>query len=86
MDKIENHINDMEHKEEINNPSEQQGERRIQKNEDSISSLWDDFNRSNIRIIRMLRELHENLNSIKKDYSEMKDILIEIKDKLQGSK
>ena len=56
MDKIENHINDMEHKEEINNPSEQQGERRIQKNEDSISSLWDDFKRSNIHIIGVPEE------------------------------
>ena len=42
----------MEHKEEKKtNQSEQQEEKRIQKNEDSISSLRDNFKRSNIRII-----------------------------------
>ena len=34
-----------------NNQSEQQEEKRIQKDEDSISSLWDNFEGSNIRII-----------------------------------
>ena len=32
---------------------EQQEEKRIQKNEDIISSLWDNFKRSNIRTIRV---------------------------------
>ena len=32
---------------------EQQEEKRIQKNEDIISSLWDNFKRSNIRLIRV---------------------------------
>ena len=50
MDEAENQINDLEHKEANNNQSEQQEEKRIQKIEDSISSLWDNFNRSNIRI------------------------------------
>ena len=35
-------------------------------------------------VIRMLKELSENLNSIKKIQSEMKDTLIEIKNNLQG--
>ena len=35
--------------------------------------------------IRMLKELSENLNSIKKIQSETKDSLIEIKNKLQGN-
>ena len=35
-------------------------------------------------VTRMLKELSEDLNSIKKIQSEMKDILIEIKNNLQG--
>ena len=35
--------------------------------------------------IRMLKELNEDLNSIKKIKSEMKDTLIEIKNNLQGN-
>ena len=38
-DEAENQINDLEHKEPKNNQSEQE-EEKIQKNEDSISSLW----------------------------------------------
>ena len=41
----------MEHQEAQNNQSEQEEEKRIQKNEDSISTLWDNFKRSNICII-----------------------------------
>ena len=36
-------------------------------------------------VIRVLRELSEDLNSIKKIHSEMKDTLIEIKNNLQGN-
>ena len=50
MDEAENQINDLEHKEAKSNQSEQE-EKRIPKNEDSISSLWDNFKRSNICII-----------------------------------
>ena len=35
--------------------------------------------------IRVLKELSEDLNSIKRTKSEMKDILIEIKNNLQGN-
>ena len=35
--------------------------------------------------MRMLKELSENLNSIKKIQSETKDALIEIKNNLQGN-
>ena len=35
-------------------------------------------------VIRMLKELSEDLNSLKKIQSEMKDALIEIKNNLQG--
>ena len=40
----------MKHKEAKNNQIEQQEEKRIQKNEDSVSSLWDYFKHSNISI------------------------------------
>ena len=36
-------------------------------------------------VIMMLKELSEDLNSIKKIQSEMKDLLIEIKNNLQGN-
>ena len=36
-------------------------------------------------VIRMLKELSKDLNSIKKIQSEMKDTLIEIKNNLQGN-
>ena len=44
-------INDLEHKEEISTQPKQQEEKRIQKNEDSIRSLWDSSKCTNIRII-----------------------------------
>ena len=39
VDEVENQINDQEHREAKNNQSEQQEEKRIQKNEDSMNSL-----------------------------------------------
>ena len=51
MDEAKNQINDLEHKEAKNNQLEQQEEKRIQKNEDSVNSIWDNFKRSNICII-----------------------------------
>ena len=51
--KAKNQINDLEHKETKNNQSEQQEENRIQKNEDSVSSLWDNFKHANIHTIGM---------------------------------
>ena len=50
VDESKNQINDLEYKETKNNQSEQE-EERIQKYEDSINSLWDNFKRSNICII-----------------------------------
>ena len=46
----------MEQKEEINIQPEQNEETRIQKNEESLSNLWDNLKCSNIRIIRVLEE------------------------------
>ena len=41
---------DLEHKETKNNQSGQQEEKKL-KNEDNVSSLWDNFKHSNIHII-----------------------------------
>ena len=41
MEEAKNQINDLEHRELKNNHIEQQEEKGIQKNEDSINSLWD---------------------------------------------
>ena len=46
MDKTKNQSNDKEHKETKNNQSEQGKKRIIIKNEDSVSSLWDNVKRS----------------------------------------
>ena len=51
VDEAENRINDMEHKEAKNNKSEQQEKERLQKNEDSVSKLWDNFKQANICFI-----------------------------------
>ena len=53
MDEAKNQINDLEHQEAKNNQSEQQKEKRSQKNEGSISSLWDKFKRSNNHVIEV---------------------------------
>ena len=53
MDDTENQINGLEHKEAKNNQSEQQEEKRIPPNKDSISDLWDNFKFSDIHIIGM---------------------------------
>ena len=61
-------INDLEHRKAKNNPSEQKEEKRIQKNEDRISSLWDNFKRSNICNIGVPegQEKEQELGNLKK--------------------
>ena len=49
VDEAENQINDLEH-EEAKQPIRSR-RKRIQKNEGSISSLWNNFKRSNIHLI-----------------------------------
>ena len=44
-------INDLEQKKEVNIQPEQNEETRIQKNEESLRNLQDNFKRSNIQII-----------------------------------
>ena len=46
-------VNDLEHKEEISIQPEQQEEKRILKNEDSVRRLWDISKCTNIEIIGM---------------------------------
>ena len=51
VDETENQINDLEHKEAKNNQQEQQEEKKTLKNQDSVSSLQNNFKCSNICII-----------------------------------
>ena len=50
VDEGGNQIHDLKHKEAKNNQPEQE-KKRIQKNEDGVSSLWDNLKHSNICII-----------------------------------
>ena len=47
VNEAEKQINVLEHKKAKNNQSEQQEEKRIQRNEDRVNSLWDNFKHSN---------------------------------------
>ena len=51
VDESENHINDWEHKEAKSNQSDQQEEKKIQKNKDSVSSHRDNFKHSKTHIM-----------------------------------
>ena len=53
VDEAENQITDLEHKEAKYNQSEQQEEKIIQKNEDGVSSLWDNCKHSNLSLIHI---------------------------------
>ena len=46
-------IDNLERKEEINSQPEQKEETRIQKNEENLRNQWDNFKRTNIRVIRV---------------------------------
>ena len=50
---IGTHINGLEQKEERNIQPEQNKEMRIQKREERLSNLWDNFKHSNIQIMRV---------------------------------
>ena len=60
VDEAENQINDLECKEAKNNQSEEQEEKRIQKIEDSVSSLWDNFKHPNIHTMGCQKEKRKN--------------------------
>ena len=59
MDEAENQISDLVYKEAKNNQSEEPQEKRIQNNEGSISSLWDNFKHTNIRSMEVEGEEKE---------------------------
>ena len=46
-------INDLEQKEELNIQPQQNEETRIQKNEERLRNIWDNFKHSNIRIMQV---------------------------------
>ena len=64
-------------KEEIKTPEKELNKREISNLSDAEFKTL---------VVRMLKELSENFNSIKKIQSEMKDTLTEIKNNLQGNK
>ena len=51
MKETRTQINNLEQKEEINMQPEQNEETRIQKNEERLRNLWDNFKHSSVRII-----------------------------------
>ena len=54
-----NQVKDLKYEEAKNTQPEKQKEKRIQKYEDSVRSLWDNFKRTNIRIIGVPEEERE---------------------------
>ena len=60
VDETENRINNLEDKEAENAQSEQQEEKRIQKIEGSLRSVWDNFKHTNIASWRCQKENREN--------------------------
>ena len=55
-------INELEQKEEINIQPEQNEEKRIQKIEERLRNLWDNFKHSNIQIIGVPEEKRKTRN------------------------
>ena len=54
-----NQVKDLEHKEPENTPLQKQEEKRIQKVEANVRNLWDNFKRTNIRIMGVPEEERE---------------------------
>ncbi|KAK1344049.1 hypothetical protein QTO34_014608 [Cnephaeus nilssonii] len=59
LEERKNQVKDLEYKEAKGTPPEKQEEKRIQKVEDSVRSLWDNFKRTNIRIMGVPEEERE---------------------------
>ncbi|KAK1338709.1 hypothetical protein QTO34_019366 [Cnephaeus nilssonii] len=59
LEERKNQAKDLEYKEAKDTPLEKQEEKRIQKVEDSVRSLWDNFKRTNIRIMGVPEEERE---------------------------
>nr|KAF6360244.1 hypothetical protein mMyoMyo1_011190 [Myotis myotis] len=58
-EELKNQVKDLKYEEAKNTQPEKQNEKRIQKYEDSVRSLWDSFKRTNIRIIGVPEEERE---------------------------
>ena len=56
-DEAENQVNNLEHRNQKTTNQNNKKKKRIQKNENSVSSLWDNFKWSNIHIIRKSKKL-----------------------------
>ena len=69
VDEAKNQINDLECKEAKTNNQNNEKKKESKKNEDRISSLWDNFKRFNIHIIGVLEgeEKKQNLEIYLKD-------------------
>ena len=59
VDEAENQINDLEHKE-AKNGNQNKKKKESKKNERIINSLWDKFNRPNIRLMGCQKEKRES--------------------------
>ncbi|KAK1343344.1 hypothetical protein QTO34_016123 [Cnephaeus nilssonii] len=59
LEERKNQVKDLEYKEAKDTPPEKQEEKRIQKVEDSVRSLWDNFKRTSIRIFGVPEEERE---------------------------
>nr|KAF6392652.1 hypothetical protein mPipKuh1_007838 [Pipistrellus kuhlii] len=59
MEGRKNQVKDLEYKEPEETPPQKQEDKRIQKVEDNVSNLWDNFKRTNIRIMEVPEEERE---------------------------
>nr|KAF6382520.1 hypothetical protein mPipKuh1_008882 [Pipistrellus kuhlii] len=59
MEDRKNQVKDLEHKEPEDTPLQKQGDKRIQKVEDNVRKLWDNFKRTNIRIMGVPEDKRE---------------------------
>ena len=88
MNEADGQINDLEYKEAKSNHAEQREEKIIQKNEDSVSILWDNFKRSNICLIGMSEEEEKGqefgILSEKNSERKLPNLLKEIDMQVQG--
>ena len=65
--RLEDHKNqdkDLEHKEPEDTPLQKGEDKRIQKVEDSVRNLWDNFKRTNIRIMGIPEERERDTENI----------------------
>ena len=56
MDEAKDQINNLEYEKEKTTQSEHQEKQRIQKNEDSVRSFWDNFKHANVCIVKVPEE------------------------------